>query len=151
VGGSRCLSIAAAVAAAVTAVHAAAVAPAAPHNPRTYVYRENGDVVGYVERTSNARDWNASRHCDSSVWADKKGRYGITDGSSVVAYAFPRRASGGRIYYIPRSAVTLRWISPTRRDIFDGTRRIAHTRGPDGVAAGLSFYVWGDADCMLPR
>ena len=115
---------------------------------RTYVFSPKGKNLGYVERTG-VREWSASEGGNSEIYADRKGGYSITEGFHPVAYAWPK-PSGQRSYYRVLRACctptgdTLRRASATRWNIFRGTRLIAFTRGPDGIAAGLAYTIWGD-------
>lgn len=121
---------------------------------RTFVYRANGRRVGWVRR-GGPRSWWASDGLASSVYADRRGGYEITEGAQSYAWAFPR-PSGQRKRYVVYDSVrppdptnhVFERVSATRWRILRGGRVIAFTKGPDGVAAALGFYYCGDG--LLP-
>jgi hypothetical protein len=115
---------------------------------RTFVYRASGRLVGWVRR-EGPRTWWASDGYNSEVFADKKGGYGITEGFHTYGRAWPSPAGQRSRYRVAGSNTWFVRITMERWNILRGGRVVAFTKGPDGVAAALAFYMWGNG--MLPR
>jgi hypothetical protein len=121
---------------------------------RTFAYHVNGKRAGWVRR-EGPRSWWASDGGNSAIHADRKGGYGITEGFHTYAYAWPARP-GERSRYVvwegrgrpTRTSDTFERVSATRWNVLRGGRLTGFTRGPDGVAAALGYYMWGDE--LLP-
>jgi hypothetical protein len=132
------------------------VAPTAPRQSgtlvvagvRTFVYRANGRLVGWVRRDA-PRMWWASDGYNSEVFADKKGGYGITEGFHTYGNAWPSPPGQRSRYRVAGSNTWFVRITAARWNIMRRGRLVAFTKGPDGVAAALAFYMWGDG--ILPR
>ena len=135
-----------------TAVSATATDTAA--QPRTFAYHADGRLAGWVRR-EGTRNWWASNGGNSMVYRDKKGGYGITEGFHTYWYAWPAGPSIRGRYIVwegpgrpRRTNDALVRVSATRWNVFRAGRLAGYTKGPDGVAAALGFYMWGDE--LLP-
>lgn len=121
---------------------------------RTFAYHANGKLAGWVRREGR-RSWWASDGGNSAIYADRKGGYGITEGFDTYWYAWPAKPGDRSRYLVfraggrpTRTSDTFVRASATRWNILRGGRLAGYTRGPDGVAAALGYYVWGDE--LLP-
>ena len=107
---------------------------------------------------TGARYWEASAGCATDIWMDRKGGYGIFEGNSTFAYAWPVPPTQRNSYAVvvdtspwkrTRSKWTLRRATRSSWDVLKSGRRVAYTRGPDGVPAGLA-YATLVPDCREP-
>ena len=117
---------------------------------RTFAYRANGTLAGWVRR-EGARNWWASNGGNSMVYRDKRGGYGITEGFHTYWYAWPLSRPIRNRYVVwegpgrpRRTNDSFVQVRATRWNVFRDRRLAGYTKGPDGVAAALGFYMWGD-------
>ena len=89
------------------------------------------------------------------IHRDRKGGYGITEGFHAYWYAWPATRSVRDRYVVwegpgrpRRTRDTFVRVSATRWNVMRGGRITGYTKGPDGIAAALGFYMWGDE--LLP-
>jgi YD repeat-containing protein len=125
-----------------------------PAGTRTFAYHANGKLAGWVRR-EGPRNWWASNGGNSSIHRDRKGGYGITEGFHVYWYAWPTSRSIRNRYVIwkgfgrpTRTSDTVVRVSATRWNVLRAGRLSGYTKGPDGIAAALGYYMWGDE--LLP-
>ena len=117
---------------------------------RTFAYHANGRLAGWVRR-EGPRWWWASNGGNSRIAADRKGGYGIAEGYHTIAYAWPARRDDRNHYVVhdalrgnERTSYTFERVSATRWNVLRAGRLAGFTKGPDGVAAALGYYEWGD-------
>jgi YD repeat-containing protein len=125
-----------------------------PTGTRTFAYHANGKLAGWVRR-EGPRSWWASDGGNSSIYRDRKGGHGITEGFHTYWYAWPASPTRRDKYVVwegpgrpERTNDMFLRVSPTRWNVLRAGHLTGYTKGPDGIAAALGFYMWGDE--LLP-
>jgi hypothetical protein len=126
----------------------AASSQAGVRSVRTQVYRASDHRrIGFVQRYAPG-SWSVNRDddCDGDLpdlGADKKGGYYLDIGLSGHSEAWPKPAGQRAVYVVhgDNPGETVRRESSKRWELLRGGRVVASAEGPDGVAAGLAYFM----------